>query len=262
MPSSLDKSSLRLFKRLRFLWRKGAKMKPFKARRETLLPLCCLFATSLLACLPSKQCGAIQDPPAASQAAEWINLFDGQTLSNWIQRGGKARFRIEDDCIVASTIRGEPDSFLCTEREFGDFELQLEFQVMAEDSRINSGVQFRSQSLTAFRNGIVHGYQIEIDPSDRAWTGGIYDQNRRGWLFQPEELSEAKRAFKLGQWNTLRLVCMKDSIKTWVNQVPVSDIRDDQTLKGFIALQIHSTQEPRELQIRWRNIRIRELLPP
>ena len=103
----------------------------------------------------------------------WVSLFDGKTLDGWTQRGGVAKYTVEDGAIVGRTVLNTPNSFLCTNRNYADFELELEFLV---DPKLNSGVQIRSNSYPAYRKGRVHGYQVEIDPSARAWSAGIYDR--------------------------------------------------------------------------------------
>lgn len=213
-----------------------------------------LIAFSLCFSLEEETWG--QDNTRENGATEWVNLFDEQTLRGWVQRGGKSKFQADEQTIVGTTVRGEPNSYLCTEREFDNFELSLEFRT--DDPNINSGVQIRSQSLVNFLNGLVHGYQVEIDPSDRNWTGAIYDENRRGWLFKPDS-SDLQRPYKMGQWNRMKIVCLGDSIKTWLNDTLVADLHDNTTPKGFIALQLHSTSIAKPLSIRWRRIRIREL---
>ena len=122
------------------------------------------------------------------QAAEddgFVKLFDGKTLNGWIQRGGKAKYHVEDGTIVGTSVPKTPNSFLCTEKDYANFILELEFKV---DRGLNSGVQVRSQSLPTYKKGRVHGYQVEIDPSDRSWSGGIYDEARRGWLNKLERI--------------------------------------------------------------------------
>ncbi|MCX7872442.1 MAG: DUF1080 domain-containing protein [Verrucomicrobiae bacterium] len=197
----------------------------------------------------------------------WIELFDGKTLKGWIQRGGKAKYTVVDGVIVGETVTNTPNSFLCTEQEYGDFILELEFKV---DQKLNSGVQIRSQcfdkptvvqwqgkeiKIPANR---VHGYQIEIDPSSRAWTGGIYDEGRRGWLFDLKNKPDAQKAFKQNEWNKIRVEAKGDSIKTWINGVEAADLKDSMTLKGIIALQVHSAKDG-GLKVQFRNIRLKKL---
>lgn len=157
--------------------------------------------------------------------------------------------------IVGTTVFGEPNSFLATEKDYGDFVLEFEYKV---DSTMNSGVQFRSESKPDYRNGRVHGYQFEIDPSKRGWTGGIYDEARRDWLYTMDLNPAAKPAFKQSQWNKVKIECIGNDLRTWVNGVPAAHVVDDVTPKGFIALQVHSISKKEEegKQIRWRNLRL------
>lgn len=192
--------------------------------------------------------------PVSSQ--EWQSLFDGKSLEGWTQRGGKAIYEVQGDRIVGKTVPNTPNSFLCTNKAYGDFELELEFKVHPE---LNSGIQIRSNSLKEYRNGVVHGYQVEIDPSERAWSGGIYDESRRGWLNKLNENNPARYAFKLNDWNHYRILAVGDRIRTWVNGVPAADLKDSMTPKGFIALQVHGVGGRKdEITVQWRKIRIRE----
>ncbi len=188
----------------------------------------------------------------------FVKLFDGKTLDGWIQRNGKAKYAVENGCIVGTAVRRTPNSFLCTKKDYGDFILELEFKV---DPGLNSGVQIRSLSKKEYKNGRVHGYQVEIDPSPRAYSGGIYDEARRGWLNDLSKNEKARKAFKPKQWNKFRIIAKGDSIKTWINGVPAADLKDDMTAKGFIALQVHGIKKKEQegLQVRWRNIRLKEL---
>ena len=191
-----------------------------------------------------------------AQDAGWKQLFNGKDLTGWRQLNGKASYRVENGEIVGTTVFGQPNSFLATDADYGDFILELEFKV---DSTMNSGIQFRSESNAAYKNGRVHGYQFEIDPSARAWTGGIYDEARRDWLYTLDLNASAKKAFRQGQWNKIRLECIGHTMRTWVNGIPCAYLVDDLTPKGFIALQVHGIgkKEDEGRQIRWRNIRIR-----
>lgn len=193
----------------------------------------------------------------AQEKNEWTNLIKGTDLSEtWVQRGGNAKYHVEDGMIVGTTVPDTPNSFLCTKMGYSDFILELEVKV---DPELNSGIQIRSQSRADYENGRVHGYQVEIDPSDRAWSGGIYDEARRGWLDDLEDQPEARQAFKNGEWNTYRIKAHGDTLQTWINGVPVADLVDSVDASGFIALQVHSTEHDDPLQVRWRNIRVKLL---
>lgn len=203
-----------------------------------------LFILMLLPCLP-----------AIAQTPQWQLLFNGKDLKEWKQLNGNAPYKVENGEIVGTTVMNEPNSFLATEKEYSDFILELEFKV---DSTINSGVQFRSESKKNYKDGRVHGYQFEIDPSKRKWTGGIYDEARRDWLYPLDLNPSAKTAYRNGQWNKARIEAIGNSIRTWINGIPAAFIVDDMTSKGFIALQVHSInrKEDEGKQMRWRNIRI------
>jgi len=199
-----------------------------------------------------------------------ITLFDGKTLNGWTQKGGKAIYRVENGQIVGASVPNTANSFLCTTREFSNFILELDFKV---DEELNSGVQIRSQCFDAptkvvldgkekaIPAGIVHGYQVEIDPSARAWTGGLYDESRRGFYLNDLKNNEpARNAFRHNDWNHFRIECRDDSFKTWLNGVAATDCKDNMTRSGFIGLQVHgvgSKQTP--MEVRFRNISLKEL---
>ena len=185
----------------------------------------------------------------------WVSLFDGETLNGWTQKGGNAKYTVRDNSIVGTTVADTPNSFLTTDKNYGDFILELDYKV---DSSMNSGIQIRSNSLAHYMDGRVHGYQIEIDPSDRAWSAGIYDEARRGWLNPLTDNAEAQKAFKQNDWNHYRIEAIGDTLKTWINEIPAAYLIDDKTANGFIALQVHSIggDQKEGTEIIWKNIKI------
>lgn len=193
---------------------------------------------------------------AAMAQSGWTNLFNGKDLSGWKQLNGRAKYSVQNGEIVGTTVAGEPNSFLATEKDYGDFIFEFEFLV---DSSMNSGVQFRSESKADYQSGRVHGYQFEIDPSPRAWTGGVYDEARRDWLYPLDYNARAKKAFKQGGWNKCRIECIGATIRTFVNGIAAAYVIDDMTPRGFIALQVHAIgkDDAPGKQIRWRALRIR-----
>jgi len=207
-----------------------------------------------------------------AQSDNWVALFNGKNLDGWVVRSGFAKYRVEDGCIVGTTVKGSPNTFLCTEKEYGDFILEFEVKV---DPALNSGVQIRShvyESETVaeierdgrkrkrtFPAGRVYGYQVEICTAERGSAGGIYDEARRGWLADVSEDPVASKAFKDNQWNKYRIECRGDSIKTFINGVPCADLVDSADASGFIGLQVHGIKGDESLQVRWRNLRIQEL---
>jgi hypothetical protein len=186
--------------------------------------------------------------------AEWEYLFNGKDLDGWEQKNGKAKYEVVDNMIVGTTVLKTPNSFLCTKKTYGNFVLEVEFLI----GDMNSGIQIRSESKKDYNKGRVHGYQVEIDPAARAWSGGIYDEARRGWLYDLRNNEAARKAFKKGEWNKFHIEAIGGSIRTWINGVPAANLYDTKTPEGFIALQVHGSKKA-DQQVKWRNIRILDL---
>lgn len=185
-------------------------------------------------------------------------LFNGEDLSGWKQMGGAAVYTVEDGTIVGTTVSGTPNSFLTTEKMYGDFVLDLE--VLLPDTTTNSGIQFRTNFNPDANEGKgrVQGYQYELDPSARAWTAGVYDEGRRGWLYPLDLNPAAQKLFKHGAFNKVRIECIGNTIKTWLNDQPASYLIDPTDATGFIALQVHSISDKQApgTRIVWKNIKI------
>lgn len=197
----------------------------------------------------------------------WEYLFDGQSLAGWnTLTGGQeylgenttaiADFVIEDGCITGISTLNAPNTFLTTGKEYTNFVLEYEMKM---DEGLNSGVQIRSHSMPEFKNGAVHGMQVECDDSPRAWSGGIYDESRNGWRYPLEYNQQAKRAYRKGEWNQFRILAYNNHLITWINGVACANLVEETAETGFIALQVHmifdSTLAGKKIQ--WRNIRIR-----
>ena len=211
----------------------------------------------------------------AGHADNWVSLFDGKTLKGWEKRGGTAEFVVENGTILGTGPKRSPNTFLCTKKSSSNFVLELEFKV---DAALNSGVQIRggvygedtevkkkgSKKKKRHQAGRVRGYQVEIDPDttrNRMWTGGIYDEARRGWLADLSKNKLARDAFKPEQWNHFRIQAKGDEIKTWINGEFAVMLRDSMDASGFIGLQVHGQNKDKGRagkQVRWRNIRIKE----
>lgn len=201
---------------------------------------------------------------ARAQKDNWQILFNGKDLQGWQELNGKHIWEVSNGMIVGTTVPGEPNGFLCTVKEYGDFVLELEVSI--DTLMNNSGVQFRTLSYPDYNNGRVHGYQMEVDPKPQRWSGAIYEEGgSRGWIYAGDELSpEAKGAFRKDtkkgiQWNKYRIECVGTTIRTWVNGVPAAHLVDDKFLRGYIGLQLHANQanDPAgSHKIRFRNIRI------
>ena len=198
-----------------------------------------------IVCLAGAQAGCAQE-------AQWQTLVNGDDLSGWQQEGGDARYEFHDGEIVGHTVADTPNSFLVTKKYYSDFILEYETRV---ELSMNSGMQIRSH---VGDNGIVQGYQIEVDPTHRRFSGGIHDEKRRKWMYPLTRNEKGRDAFRNGQWNRFRVEAIGDSFRIWVNGIQTADMIDNMTAEGFIGLQVHSIKDPElaGLKVRWRNLRI------
>lgn len=200
-------------------------------------------------------------------AGKTIPLFDGKTLKGWKKVGANGQYKVEHGCIVGFGKNVTDNTFLRTEKTYGDFELSYEFKF--DDRTGNSGLMFRAlQKPSEDGNGRVHGYQCEGDNTDRSWTAGLYDEARRGWLFPNKKnkdqcakfTKQGRETFKWKEWNTIVIRCKGNHIQTWLNGEKRVDFFDTDpehdTRKGFFALQVHSGKS---CHVRWRNLSLKPL---
>ncbi|MDF1559011.1 MAG: DUF1080 domain-containing protein [Bacteroidales bacterium] len=187
--------------------------------------------------------------------SDWYDLFNGNDFTGFVQKGGQAQFLVEDGVMIGISTPDTPNSFMCTAEEYSNFILEFEVKV---DTLLNSGVQIRSHSRDNAGRELVYGYQIEIDPTDRAWSGGIYDEARRGWLYPVTPNNQAAvKSFDRQGWNRYHVEAIGNRFRTWVNGIPVADLVDDADSLGFIGFQVHAVaKELAGARVMWRNIRI------
>jgi hypothetical protein len=212
---------------------------------------------------------------ACSAAEEgWIELFDGKTLTGWVQKNGTAKYTVEDGAVVGRTVEGSPNSFMCTEREFGDFELVFDVKV---DNGLNSGVQIRSTTQQHYPPANpnarrqqdperVNGPQVEIESGGEngAEAGYVYGEATPFKWLVPDDKRVPHKHFKDGEWNTFRVLAQGPRIQTWINGTPIYDLTHEEIYKthkkGFIALQVHGIKAGvGPFEVRWKNIRIKPL---
>lgn len=215
---------------------------------------------------------------SVSAADAWVDLFDGKTLDGWTELNGTASYKVVDGTITGTTAEGSPNSFLCSNKLFGNFELEFEVKV---DDALNSGLQIRSAQKTGADVqadgagnkkteivGRVFGPQVEIEASP-GQSGWIYGEAMGGgWLSpEPKEKDPAKNQnsfLKNGEWNTYRVIANGPRIRTFINGNPVADLTDEAVYKahpkGFFGLQVHAIKPGTgPYSVSWRNIRIKEL---
>ncbi|MHC1733239.1 MAG: DUF1080 domain-containing protein [Bacteroidales bacterium] len=186
---------------------------------------------------------------------DWQELFNGRDFTGFVQLGGEAKYLVEDGAMVGVSTPGTPNSFMCTTEEYSDFILEFDVKV---DTLLNSGVQIRSHSSENDGKVLVYGYQIEIDPTDRGWSGGIYDEARRGWLYPVTPNNQAAvKSFDRYGWNNYHVEAIGNRIKTWINGIPVAYLVDDTDASGFIGFQVHAVSDQLAgTRVMWKNIRI------
>lgn len=197
----------------------------------------------------------------------WKPLFNGEDLSGWTNPYEWGEAKVVDGEVH---LTAEKKFFLVTEKPYADF--IFEGEVKLPEGKANSGFMYRCH----VEPNKVYGYQAEVDGSDRRWSGGLYDEGRRGWIWPsqtgrtkvPEALEyeeeskayfqqpEVRDALKRNDWNTYRITCKGNSLKVEVNGVVTTDIKDDTDASGPIGIQHHGEKGQ---TYKFRNLRIKEL---
>jgi hypothetical protein len=198
---------------------------------------------------------------------EWIPLFNGQDLAGWTNAYEWGEAKVVNGEIHLTASR---KFFLTTEQTFGDF--VLEGEVLLPEGEANSGFMFRCH----VEPNRVYGYQAEVDGSDRRWSGGLYDEGRRGWLWpsqkgrteEPEALEheekskeffrkpEVRDALKRNDWNRYQITCQGDQLRIMVNGVVTTEYEDAVDATGHIGIQHHGEDGQ---TYRFRHLRLRPL---
>jgi len=165
----------------------------------------------------------------------WQTLFDGHSLDGW--KGDAKSFRIEDGAIVGGSLKEKVprNEFLCSRKEYGDFELKLKFKLLGDHT--NAGVQFRSQRIAKHHEMI--GYQADLGAS---YWGALYDESRRKKILAKPDPAAVGEILVLGDWNEYRIQCQGRRIQLWINGYQTVDYTEPDTgiqQSGYIALQIH-----------------------
>jgi len=222
-----------------------------------------IYLPAILNCISCSEGSTASSSKEVSASVEsnspdsgWVNLFNGKDLSGWDQIEGTAKYAVENGELTGTTVPDNPNGILCTKDTFSNFILALDVKV---DTALNSGIQIRSHTMDVKGNKEVYGYQVEVDPSSRAWSGGIYDSRRRGWIADLKDKPEARKAFKNEAWNHYQIYANGDTIKTWINDIPVATLVDSLDANGFIGLQVHQSATDKPLKVQFRNIRIKVL---
>ncbi|MCD0461207.1 3-keto-disaccharide hydrolase [Roseiconus lacunae] len=181
-------------------------------------------------------------------SAEEVPIFDGKSINNWNVKPTEntdGHWKVEDGVIIAENIN-EKGSVLWTDREFTNYELELEYQTPSD--YYDTGVMLRGD-----------GHQVQIGISGslkKDMTGCIYaPKDKRGSY--PAQTDKIAKVHHVGQWNHLRIVLKDKRIQTFLNGEAFVDytgiaIND----KGPIGLQLHAGHH---MLIRFRNLKLKEL---
>jgi hypothetical protein len=183
-------------------------------------------------------------------AGEFVSLFDGKTTEGWKNPYAWGEVKVEDGAIA---LKANKKFFLVTEKTYKDFIFEAEVMLPPE-GKSNSGIMFRCHVAP----NKVFGYQAECDPSDRAWTGGLYDEGRRGWLHPKKSDKPAPKLAKapLGEWIKYKIQAKGDHLQIWINGKQTTDYKDSTDAEGHIGIQHHGENGQ---VYRFRNLRIQEL---
>lgn len=182
-------------------------------------------------------------------------LLDGNSLKGWTPLGGKCTFEIKDGVVTGTVVKGSPSTYLSSNKQYSDFIFSCEMKWIINS---NSGVMFRARQRGEGKI-IVFGPQAEMEGfSERGWSGGIYGQSNGGWWYPMwlQEHAKVRKTLKENDWNRLTIQAKGKTIKTWVNGEPAAHWINDEFLKGFFGLQVHSGKDG---QVQWRNIKVKEL---
>ena len=174
-------------------------------------------------------------------------LFNGKDLTGWVIYGTE-KWYVEDGLLISESGPDKGYGYLGTEKQFDDFEINLEFK---QEANGNSGVFIRS----TVDGTKVSGWQVEVAPPGHD-TGGIYESYGRGWLVKPDP--EKDKALKFGEWNKMKIVVKGDNITSYVKGVEMVNFSDAKIGegKGGVLLQIH---DGGGIKVYWRNIVLKEL---
>lgn len=211
------------------------------------------LAPALLVLALFTACSATADHHAKGEKPAddgWVDLFNGEDLTGWTNPYDHGEAKVVDGVIE---LTANKKFFLTTEKQYSDFEFEAQIMLPAE-GKANSGIMFRCH----VEKNKVFGYQAECDPTDRAWTGGLYDEGRRKWLFpKTEERGKTKlvQAPK-GEWISYKIKCVGDHLQIFINGKQTVDYKDDVDAKGHFGLQHHGEKGQ---TYRFRNIRIKEI---
>lgn len=216
------------------------------------------LALGALALAPLHPLLAADNTLTPEQKADgWTALFDGQSLDGWSVKSGFATYKVEAGAIVGTTASNSPNTFLTSDKAFGDFEMTVD--VMLDDGGLNSGLQVRSKLKGEQHGGRLYGPQVEICPGVAGYIYG--EATKYGWLSQERP---SHKLFPLKQWVTFRVRAVGPKIETWIGGQKVTELTLQNELatdhaEGHFGLQVHGVGAKGPFTVRWKNIYLKPL---
>ena len=199
--------------------------------------------------------------PVASKAAEagWSELFNGRDLAGWVNVNcAPNTFTVRDGMIIST---GVPTGIMHTDRQYENFELELEYRHMRAGG--NAGLFVWSEGITAPGTPFAKSIEVQIldgrNGENYTSHGDVFAIH--GATFKPMHphpggwmrcLPSERRAKPPGEWNHYRVTCSNGVIRLAVNGKVVSGGSEAIYRKGYICLESEGSE------CHFRNLRLRE----
>jgi len=198
--------------------------------------------------------------PVRSAEPPWTPLFNGRDLSGWVNVNcAPNTFTVRDGMIIST---GVPTGVLRTDRQYENFELELEYRHMKPGG--NAGLFVWSDPITS--PGVPFARAIEVQILDGRNTDSYTSHGDvfaiHGATFKPLHphpggwmrcLPSERRAKPAGEWNHYRVLCSNGVVQLAVNGKVVSGGSESKPRKGYICLESEGSE------CHFRNLRLREL---
>lgn len=201
-------------------------------------------------------CLAILFSCSQQQKSKTIHLFNGMNLDGWHADVPDAdnNPNIEKSFVVRDSLlisMGDPRGHLITDSVFGNYRLDVEYRFPGEPG--NCGILVHASTPRALYQMFPQSMEVQMQSGDAGDFWCIVEDitvpdmvERRG----PEEtwgITEGKNRRiinltdnsenPLGEWNTMKIECVADTIKVWVNDDLVNYGYNCTATQGHIAVQ-------------------------
>jgi hypothetical protein len=197
---------------------------------------------------------------AAPSESGLVPLFNGRDLGGWVNVNcAPNTFSVRDGIIVST---GVPTGIMRTERQYENFELELQWRHMHPGG--NAGLFVWSDPMTAPGTPFARAIEVQVldgrNSENATSHGDVFAIH--GATFKPDRPHPAgwmrclpleRRAKPAGEWNHYRVVCSNGVIQLAVNGKVVSGGSQSKPRKGYICLESEGSE------CHFRNIRIKEL---